>query len=33
MISWERIQLGISSVERIECMKSWHRSKILKENR
>ncbi len=31
-ISWERMQLGILSVERIECMKSWYRSKILEEN-
>lgn len=31
-ISWERMQLGMSNVERLECMKSWYRSKILKEN-
>jgi len=31
-ISWERMQLGVSNIERIECMKSWHRSNILEEN-
>ena len=31
-ISWERMQLGVSNLERIECMKSWHRSSILEED-
>ena len=31
-ILWERMQFGILSVKRIECIKSWYRSKILKEN-
>jgi hypothetical protein len=31
-ISWERMQIGMSSVEHTECMKSWHRSGILVEN-
>jgi hAT family C-terminal dimerisation region len=30
-MSWERMQLGISSLEHTECMKSWHRSGILIE--
>jgi hAT family C-terminal dimerisation region len=30
-IPWERMQLGMSSLEHTECMKSWHRSGILNE--
>ena len=30
-ISWERAQLGVTSIEHTECMKSWHRTKILDE--
>ncbi len=32
-ISWERMQLGILSIEHTECMKSWHRSDILVEEK
>ena len=27
-ISWERMALGVSSVERTECLKSWYRGKF-----
>jgi hypothetical protein len=30
-ISWERMQLGPKNIERIECLKNWHKSKILME--
>jgi hypothetical protein len=30
-VSWERMQIGMSSLEHTECMKSWHRSGILIE--
>jgi hAT family C-terminal dimerisation region len=30
-ISWERMQIGMKSLEYTECMKSWHRSGILIE--
>jgi len=29
MISWERIKMGIDSLERTECLKNWYRSGIL----
>lgn len=32
-ISWERMQLGVSSIQHTECMKSWHRSGILIEEK
>jgi hypothetical protein len=32
-ISWERMKLGVSSIEHTECMKSWYRSGILKEEK
>jgi hAT family C-terminal dimerisation region len=31
MILWERMQLGMLSLEHTECIKSWHRSGILNE--
>jgi len=30
-ISWERMQLGAENIERAECLKSWHRSRIIVE--
>jgi len=27
-ISWERMQFGPESIEKVECLKSWHRSGI-----
>jgi hAT family C-terminal dimerisation region len=30
-VSWERMKLGVSSLERLECMKVWHHSGILRE--
>ena len=30
-ISWERAQLSAENIERVECLKSWHRSGILEE--
>jgi len=32
-ISWERMQIGVISLERTECMKSWFRSGILGDDR
>lgn len=32
-ISWERMKIGVTSVEHTECMKSWHRSGILVEGK
>ena len=31
-ISWERMQMGTSTIEKLECMKSWHRSGILENS-
>jgi hAT family C-terminal dimerisation region len=27
-ILWERMQLGPENIERVECLKNWHKSKI-----
>jgi hAT family C-terminal dimerisation region len=32
-ISWERMRIGTSSIEHSECMKSWHRSGVLIEDK
>jgi hypothetical protein len=32
-ISWERMQFGTSSLEHTECLKSWHRNRILVEEK
>jgi len=30
-ISWERMNLGTKSVEQTECLKSWNKTGVLKE--
>jgi hAT family C-terminal dimerisation region len=27
-VSWERMQLGPENIEKAECLKNWHKSKI-----
>jgi len=31
-ISWDRSRLGAEVIEQVECLKSWHQSKLLKED-
>ena len=31
-VSWDRMQMGTSTIEKLECMKSWHRSGILENS-
>jgi hypothetical protein len=30
-ILWERMQLGLENIERVGCLKNWHKSKISME--
>ena len=27
-ISWERMQMGVETLERVECVKQWHRTEL-----
>ena len=30
-ILWERIQMGVESLKRVECLKQWQRTKLLRK--